>query len=298
MNAQLITTLLRITRSEEAEFRLSKGLEDFQHEYQLGLRVGSSRIRFSERDKQEIAKVLAGLQGIEAANADPQAWKELTRAQAMSLGHNEKLARKPVKRNRVSIKPLPGRALRLGGRSFELPDGTHLDADWTSLGSLGHACALLVENYEAFDQLHRTQVSVALERAGLADCLVIYRGDPNESRLDNVRAFLRHTGLPVVFFGDLDPASLVEMARTEGASHFVAPANLDEALQEYGNPQLFNQQTGAEFEALIESGCESVRAVCEPVRKARKGLAQEAFIGREISLQVLRTNRPLESGTL
>lgn len=220
----------------------------------------------------------------------PGAWQGLTRAEALDLGHNEKLARGAVKRDRISVKAVPGYALKLSGRHLSLPDYAHVDINWREISALEHPVALVVENYEVFDGLHRTEIAAALAQAGYRDALVIYRGDATESRKDNVLAFLAAFELPVILFGDIDPASLVEASRFPGVCAITVPADPDLTFEDFGNGALYARQVGqvgSAFEELLGSASPGLRAASGWVHAHRKGLVQESMIGRGVSLAVL-----------
>ncbi len=289
MEKRLIDTLIRIVQSPETQFRNGAGLKDFRHRYGIGFPVGTTRVRFSDKDKAEIASLLKAKAGIDTDQVKPGAWQGLTRTEALDLGHNEKLARGAVKRDRISVKAVPGYALKLSGRHLSLPDYAHVDINWREISALEHPVALVVENYEVFDGLHRTEIAAALAQAGYRDALVIYRGDATESRKDNVLAFLAAFELPVILFGDIDPASLVEASRFPGVCAITVPADPDLTFEDFGNGALYARQVGqvgSAFEQLLESASPGLRAASGWVHAHRKGLVQESVIGRGIELEV------------
>lgn len=291
MEKRLIDTLIRIVQSPETQFMDGAGLKDFRQRYGIGFPVGTTRVRFSDKDKAEIASLLKAKAGIDAAQVKPGAWQGLTRAKALDLGHNEKLARGAVKRDRISVKAVPGYALKLSGRHLSLPDYGHVDINWREISALEHPVALVVENYEVFDGLHRTEIAAALAQAGYRDALVIYRGDATESRKDNVLAFLAAFELPVILFGDIDPASLVEASRFPGVCAITVPADPVAAFKEFGNGTLYTRQVGQvgpAFEQLLVSAASpGLRAASGWVHAHRKGLVQESMIGRDVRLSIL-----------
>ncbi|KIN89633.1 DUF7281 domain-containing protein [Thauera sp. SWB20] len=286
MEKRLIATLLRIVQTPKSDFPAGVGLRDFRQRYGIGLPVGSTSIRFSDKDKVEITALLKAQAGIDPGQVSPGAWEGLTRAQALNLAHDEKLARGAVKRDRISVKAAPGQAMRIGGRSLELPNHAHLDINWKEVDAIEHPCALVVENYEVFDALHRTEITNALAAAGYEQALIIYRGDTNESRKDHVLAFLAAFALPVVLFGDLDPASLVEASSFPNARAITLPVALDQAFDSYGNKDLYARQVGPAFEQLLDSPSRGLRTVANEIHRQRKGLVQESMIGRGVALQV------------
>ena len=101
MEKRLIATLLRIVQSPKSDFPAGVGLRDFRQRYGIGLPVGSTSIRFSDKDKVEITALLKAQAGIDPSQVSPGAWEGLTRAQALNLAHDEKLARGAVKNDPV-----------------------------------------------------------------------------------------------------------------------------------------------------------------------------------------------------
>ena len=287
MEKRLIDTLIRIVQSPEAQFLDGAGLKDFRQRYGIGFAVGATRVRFSEKDKAEIAALLKAKAGIDVSQVTPGAWQGLTRAEALDLGHNEKLARGAVKRDRISVKAVPGQTLNLSGQQLSLPGYAHVDINWTQISALGHSVALVVENYEVFDGLQRTEIAPALDQVGYEDALVLYRGDATESRKDNVLAFLAAFELPVILFGDIDPASLVEASNFPNVRAITVPAEPDAAFKQFGNGELYARQVGPAFDRLLDSTSPGIRTSAHWVHSARKGFVQESMIGRGVRLDIL-----------
>ena len=154
MEKRLIDTLIRIVQSPETQFLDGAGLKDFRQRYGIGFPVGTTRVRFSDKDKAEIASLLKAKAGIDTDQVKPGAWQGLTRAEALDLGHNEKLARGAVKRDRISVKAVPGYALKLSGRHLSLPDYAHVDINWREISALEHPVAGPPAAVAALDEQH------------------------------------------------------------------------------------------------------------------------------------------------
>lgn len=170
----------------------------------LGIgRVQGKTLYLSDRDRAEMRSLLLA----KGYSETPLPLKEMSRSERLAIGTpNEKAGGGPLKTGRVSLKALPGKELKITGKAISLPDGSHVDIDWRRIdGAIGHDSILLVENYEVFDQLHQLIFDFP---ALCEDPLVIYRGDKNESRMDNVKALLAATNLPVLAFVDIDPKGL------------------------------------------------------------------------------------------
>lgn len=285
MEKRLIQALIRVVQSQEAAFPVSDALLSFHADYQLGILKGRTRIAFTEAQKGEIAALLRSVSGIDARSIRLEDWQDATRAEALNLGYDEKLARRPVKRNRISVKALPEYPLRLNGKHIELFPGAHLDVAWDTLISIGHKVVLLVENYECFNGLNKIAGIDTLVSQLATEPLVVYRGDPNESRLDNVMRFLADKALPVILFGDYDPASLMEAARFQNGIGMLIPTGVEAVLERFGNAELYRRQIGADFEQLSDDRRQPIIRLYESLQTTRKGLPQEKLVGSGIAVE-------------
>lgn len=191
--------------------------------------------------------------------------------------------------NRISIKALAGQALVIGGQPINLPEESHLDVDWTKIVSqIGHRCIMVVENYESFNRIHETSFKLPVE---YRSPLVVYRGDPHESRIDNVQAFLDAAKLPVMAFVDADPAGVVIAAGLPGLVGMVTPdiAVLEEQLfsPQTGRRDLFHDQYSGIATALANIDQQSpARTVCDLILKYRSSVVQERWLGRDTCILI------------
>lgn len=285
MQKRLIQTLIRIVQSPETLFSASDALRTFHADYRLGHLKGRTRIGFTEDQKDEIAALLQSVAGIDARSVRIEDWQDATRAEALDLGNDEKLARSPVKRNRISLKALPGCDLRLNGQRIRLFPKAHIDVAWDTLASVDHELILLIENYECFNSLDEiADINTVGSKLG-AEPLVVYRGDPAESRLDSVSRFLAASALPVVLFGDYDPASLMEAARFPNAVGMFVPSDIEVIMENFGNGNLYRQQVNAAFDRLASEQRKPIAFLYELLQTTRKGLPQEKLIGRGCKLE-------------
>lgn len=197
--AQLMQRILEREAISTPVGTTSRRLQD-----DLGLgRIQGKTLYLSDRDRREMREILQA-RGYSTTSAP---LNEMSRsARLVSSTPNEKAGGGALKTGRVSIKALPGKTLNISGETLCLPDGCHVNADWRRIvNSIGHDSIILVENYEVFDQIHL--IPIDLPRS-YSNALVLYRGDKTESRLDNVSAFLREVGQPVIAFTDIDPKGL------------------------------------------------------------------------------------------
>jgi hypothetical protein len=205
MEKALITSLLRVYHNDKPRYGASGVLIRFIDEYNIGQRIGAS-LSFTNSDKEDIRKLLLATEGINAATTVPDQWNGLSRSESLSHGSNEKLTDVSVRAGRVAVKALPGKSLLLDQQSISLPIGCNLDLDWHWLAEhCDHTSVLLVENWEAFDEIH--QITFDLSRAG-ENPLVVFRGSP-VYRQDYAVSLLTVLSLPVFAFVDYDPAGLV-----------------------------------------------------------------------------------------
>ena len=94
MEARLVKVLLRCVQSNRERFQMNASLDIFVRDYgsQVGERKGKS-IYMTPTQKQIIRELLVS-EGV-SADTSPDAWDGLTRAEALSVGHNEKFAQEP-----------------------------------------------------------------------------------------------------------------------------------------------------------------------------------------------------------
>lgn len=274
LTKQKVRALLRVVQSSDARFAGSRVLKDFSDAYGVGRSKGAGLL-FDSEDKARIREILRA-EGIDP-DTEPGAWDELTRAEALRLGPNEKFASTPVKRQRVAIKTLPRRPLHIDGQALLLPPACHLDADGQSAaGLLAHETVLLVENWEPFNRIHN--IDLALSRAG-DNPLVVWRGDRSDTRTDHALALLDALEVPVWAFVDYDPAGLLIADRLPRLAGVIAPDpdRLERDLA-HGLPGRYQDQLPMAAAALDASRNEPVRALWAVIRRHGRALPQEHYL--------------------
>lgn len=243
----------------------------------IGTKRGKS-VYFTETDKDEMRAWLQA-KGFSVEQVDLIG---MHRGERLVVTPNEKAGGESVKRNRISIKVMAGQPLMIGGESIRLPAESHLDVDWTKIvGQIDHQCVMVVENYENFNRIHETKFDLP-EAFGAP--LVIYHGDPNESRLDNVQHFLDIINLSVLAFMDIDPAGIFMAYKLPKLVAMIAPPKVKLEAQlsspQTGRRDLFHSQCLSYGNALndlpISSPCLSLWHLVE---KHRAGIVQERWIG-------------------
>lgn len=276
LDQKLAETMLHILTKDEERFPLTKAREELVGEYGIGTRRGKSAY-FSANDKEEIRRWLKA----KGFSTEQRVQPGMTRSERLAVTPNEKAGGEAVKRHRVSIKALAGQALMVGEQRLLLPPESHLDVDWTKVASrIGHSCILVVENYENFNFIHETRFDLPGE---FQSPLVVYRGDPNESRIDNVLRFLVQTNLSVLAFMDADPAGVAIACQFPNLVGMVLPPNaiLAEQLRNPSTARkdLFLDQYhgyGRVLDALpLSHPCESVWKM---ILCAAAGVVQERWI--------------------
>ena len=258
----------------------------------LGIgRIQGKTLYLSERDRLEMRELLLA----RGYSATPAPLIEMSRSERLAEATpNEKAGGGAVKTGRVSIKALPGKTLNIAGRILPLPDGCHVDIDWRRLSEgLGHKAIILVENYEVFDQVHRLHLELP---PAYANALVLYRGDRTESRLDNVKAFLEATFLPVIAFPDIDPKGLHIAGTCPHLAGILAPDEVELrrilSAPATARPDLYrNQLPGVEgyLRAVVKDLF--VSTLWSLVQKHRAGAVQERWLAEKIPC-VLWTGNP------
>jgi len=188
----------------------------------LGIgRIQGKTLNLSHRDRQEMRALLLA----RGYSLTPVALKAMSRSDRLATATpNEKAGGGTLKTGRVSIKALSGQTLNIANERLSLPDASHVDIDWRNVASTDHDSIMLVENYEVFDQLHLLTFTLPDH---CKNPLVIYRGDKTESRLNNVKAFLDASDLPVIAFVDIDPKGLHIAVGCPRLLGVVAPEHAD-----------------------------------------------------------------------
>lgn len=251
----------------------------------IGTKRGKS-VYFYERDRQAMREWLEA----KGFSIEPVDMTGMSRAERLEVTPHEKAGGEAVKRNRISIKALAGQALVIGGQPINLPEESHLDVDWTKIVSqIGHRCIMVVENYENFNRIHETTFKLPVE---YRSPLVVYRGDPFESRIDHVRAFLAAAKLPVMGFVDADPAGIVIAVALPGFVGVVAPdlAVLEEQLSSprIGRRDLFASQYPSVqniLDALPETS--PCNAAWNLMVRYRAGVVQEHWLNGAICTLII-----------
>lgn len=274
LGKQQVRALLRVVQSAQARFPASQVLKALSDTYRIGRGKGAA-LSFDAHDKARI-RALLHAEGIDP-DTDPSAWDGIARAQALTLGPDEKFAASPVKRRRVAVKSLPGRSLRLAGRELVLPPGCHLDGDAAAIAPLlDHGTVLLVENWECFEQIHG--VDLDLSPAG-PNPLVLWRGDRSDTRTDHATGLLRALDVPVWAFVDYDPAGLLIAAKLPRLAGILAPEpeRLERDLAR-GLADRYRDQLPAAAAALDTCASEPVRSLWARLRCHGRALPQERYL--------------------
>lgn len=275
MDARTIRKLLQCVQTTDERVAMTHTLEAFCDEHRtIGRRKGSW-LYLLQSDKDTLRQILAA-EGIDPATS-PDAWAGKTRAEALTLGNNEKLAHDPVKRRRIAVKALTSSApVDIGSGPLHLPPCCHLDVDYEQINVKTHDVIIVVENWECFDRIHLG--SRQLNFPGV-NPLVVWRGDTSATRTDAMLAWLSSLQQPVAAFVDYDPAGLVIAGSLPRLTHLVTPELAElERLLEKGLPERFRSQLPACQRILDESTNGLIVPVWRLVRFKGKALPQEHFV--------------------
>jgi hypothetical protein len=279
MNKQLVKVLLRVVQSPEERFTGTKALHGFLDDYHIGWTKGATCC-FDGMAKARIRELLQA-QGI-APETPPDAWDQLTRAESLALGRDEKWAGGPARRDRVAVKTLLGQPLLIGHQPLLLPPRSHLEADAVEIGgSVEHDTVLLVENWECFDRIHEMQLDFS---AAGPNPLVLWRGGSSEARVDASQNFLKTLNRPVWAFVDYDPAGLVIAAKLPRLQGIISPdhAVLGRLLKAHGLEDRYRCQLPGATTFLDNCVHQAVVSLWTMLRQAGRALPQEIFISLPI----------------
>lgn len=277
MEARLVKVLLRCVQSDRERFPMNESLDAFVRDYgpQVGVRKGKS-IYMTPTQKHVIRELLSS-EGV-SADTSPVAWDGLTRAEALSIGHNEKFAQEPVKRRRVAVKALrPSLPLFLNGQPLLLPARCHVEVDHAELGDMEqHDWIAVIENWECFNDIHVAADSLAFPGQ---NPLVVWRGDKDSVRTDSMLAMLRNLKQPVAAFVDYDPSGMV-IARSLPRLEIVIAPPLDALpkMMQSGLVERYMQQIVGCRAVLENMDVACVADVWNVIRLSGRALPQEIFL--------------------
>jgi hypothetical protein len=220
MNKKLLAqSLLNIVQSpvERVRFRTSKTLAAFVEDSGIGTLLGNNVI-FNAAHKERVRAWLR------ADNIDPStpadAWAGVSRAAALELGPDEKWAGMAVRANRIALKTLSGRPLKLGSESMLLPPGANLECNFKdAVDRVRHDSVIVVENWEVFERID--DLDVDLRPAG-DNPLVLWRGGAHAS-IGAAMSFLDAFDREVWSAPDYDPEGLAIALRLPHLKGVIAP---------------------------------------------------------------------------
>lgn len=277
LDQRLAEAMQRVLAKRDERASLNATLQRLVNDFDIGTVRGKS-VYFTAKDRDEMRALLKA----RGYSMEQVSLTDLARAERLALTPNEKAGGGAVKRSRISIKALPGRALRIGGEGLSLPPECHLDANSTLIEqSIAHPCVLVIENYENFNRVHEIVFDLP---APYEDALVIYRGDPQESRLDNVQALLERLTLPVLAFPDADPAGLAQAASLPRFEGIVLPS-IEVLTVQLRDPRmarmdLFYDQIPVYSSVLDALACgHPCRNAWRLLQETKSGITQERWIG-------------------
>jgi len=227
MQRSLILSALRALE-KNGPFTPAKLLDEFLRDNNIGRRVGA-KVALGPAAKDSIWRILQSDHGV-VPGTSPEAWSATrTRSEALSLSTNEKHTTRRVRQDRVAVKALAGQPVMIGGETYPLPPGVSLDISVQDAASLrGHRAIVLVENWEAFECIHRVSFPFPDD---LQDALLVYRGEKSGYSTGAAKAFLKEINLPVHVFSDPDPAGLlIALTAVNFAGLAFPPASLIETM--------------------------------------------------------------------
>lgn len=274
LNLRTVQVLLRCVQSPEGKFRASAALTDFCRQYEDVGAVSRGYVELSEDDKRKIRAILAS-EGIDPATL-PEAWKGISRSEALELGNNEKLTNDPVTRRRVAIKALgAGAPLWVNDTPLHLPAGCHLDADFLEIDVSRHDWVVVVENWEAFEHIELAAQHLAFP--GQAP-VVVWRGAAGGIRADAMLSWVGSLAQPVAAFVDLDPHGLVIAAGLPRLRQVIAPAEARlRAMLQIGVRDRYLEQLATSKPFLDSFSDDVIRPLWKLIEGEGRALPQEAF---------------------
>lgn len=285
MNKRWLAVIDRAIKSAQELFPLNQTWQAIHDEYNIGL-ILANKLQLTAEDKQDLHKLVNDIAAIDLQNTGVGDFNDLTREQALSLAVDEKLAGQAVKQSRLAIKALPGRALKLNGQHYCLPDYGHWDVALENINAVGHSSLWIIENYRCFDCLNVLKLHPSAEQS---EPLVIFRGD-NVYQADSVLRLIERLQLPVWIMGDLDAKGLSIAQAYPNFAGLVAPGMT--VLHDYfanpgkANPKLYEKQLAGCQKALSESPYPIIRNCWRLMQQYQAGIVQEHWLLGEAVLML------------
>lgn len=285
MNKQLLAVIERALQTDKQVFPLNKSWKFLHQQYNIG-RTQGDKLEVTPQDKQELLALAKLETGVDLGQVSVADFLAMNRDEALTYAVDEKLAGQAVKKDRLAIKALPGRALKINGGSFILPACGYQDMALADLATITHPGIWVIENYLCFDKLEKMRLSLPEQQA---DPLVLFRGDNYYSQ-HTVRQLLERFRLPVMVMPDLDPQGLMIAQSFPDAVGLIAPCLEDlETLfkdQQKANPKLYEKQSAGCRNALSASPHALIRRLWKMMETHQAGLVQEYWLQGDYELRV------------
>lgn len=277
MNKQLLNVIERAIRSGDQLFSLNQSWTYLHRQYNIGQTQGN-KLKVTQQDKDDLIAVVKHETGVDLGQVSVADFAAMHREAALSFALDEKIAGQSVKKGRLAIKALIGRALKINGLSYSLPAFGYLDMALADITGTAHNCVLLIENYRCFDRLENMQLNLPDQ---YADPLVLYRGD-NDYSEKTVRQLLVQLNLPVLAMADIDPQGLSITQSFPNIVGLIAPSLVDlEALlqdKQKANPKLYDKQLAGCQNTLSSSPYALIRSLWEMMKRHQAGIVQEYWL--------------------
>lgn len=285
MNKTWLAVIARAIDSEQELFPLNQTWEAIHQEYNIGL-TQAKKLLLTHQDKKELRELVNTITGIDLQQVAPSEFTGMQREQVLTLAVDEKLAGQSVKKNRLATKSLPGRALKLNGELYRLPDNCHCDMALENIVSVEHQSIWIVENYRCFDQLGAIKLD---ESAALTEPLVVFRGD-HVYQAGTVLSLIEKFQLPVWVMGDLDPKGLSIAQSYPNFAGLIAPDM--QALEAYfnnpgkANHKLYEKQLAGCRKALSDTRYPIIETCWQLMKQHQAGIVQEHWLVGDTTLSL------------
>lgn len=285
MNKRWLAVIERAIHSDQELFPLNQTWQALHEEYNIGL-IRANKLELTPEDKNQLQKLAMDIKAVDLQTIGTADFSKLTREQALNLGVDEKLAGQAVKRNRLALKALPGKALKLNGQSYRLPEFGHWDVALECIESVGHACLWIIENYRCFDRLDAIKFHPLAEQT---EPLVVFRGD-YVYQADTVLRLVEQMQLPVWVMGDLDPKGLSIAQAYPNFAGLITPDMT--VLEGYfadpikANPKLYEKQLAGCQKALTQSPYRIIQNHWRLLQQYQVGIVQEHWLLGEAELML------------
>lgn len=265
----MLGVLVRAYQSRKDKLPASQAARHFAQQCGFGSVVGSNWL-LEERDRRAIRAYLVAHYDIADPDTVDFSFASKSRVETAGITTEEKFAGAGPHDGYVLVRA-PSGAVRLNGESQAAVGRSFLYVDVREVQTIEHDCLLVVENFDAA----KFAEDLLLLDFPYRDPLIAFRGDA-AFPANGARALAASAAVPVLAWADLDPQGVNIAGSVPQVCGAVFPSQFD-ALS---RADLYDEQRF--LLKPVQEYPPGWRAPLDAMRRARRGLTQEAMIARRV----------------